>query len=79
VLGSLDHPGLPGCWAHSTHPGLPGVLGSFDSSKPTRGAGLIRLIQAYLGALDFTPGYIAERLCREEMLDLAGMMMSPRQ
>jgi hypothetical protein len=27
---------------------------------------------------DFAPGYIAER-CREELLDLAGMMTSPTQ
>jgi hypothetical protein len=25
---------------------------------------------------DSTPGYIAERVCREELLDLAGIMMS---
>jgi hypothetical protein len=28
---------------------------------------------------DFTPGFIAERSCREVMLDLAGMMPSPTQ
>jgi hypothetical protein len=28
---------------------------------------------------DFTPGYIAETACREELLNLAGMMTSPTQ
>jgi hypothetical protein len=28
---------------------------------------------------EFTPEYIAERACREELLDLAGMMTSPTQ
>jgi hypothetical protein len=28
--------------------------------------------------IDFTPGYIAERACRDELLDLAGMMTSPQ-
>jgi hypothetical protein len=28
---------------------------------------------------DITPGYIADRSCREEQLDLAGMMPSPTQ
>jgi hypothetical protein len=38
-------------------------------------------IQAYLlrQTTDFTPGYIAETACREELLDLAGMMTSPTQ
>jgi hypothetical protein len=30
-------------------------------------------------ATDFTPGYIADWLCWEELLDLAGMMPSPTQ
>jgi hypothetical protein len=40
--------------------------------------GVSTVIQAYLGycvirqITDFYPGYIAERACREELLDLAG-------
>jgi hypothetical protein len=30
-------------------------------------------------ANEFYPGYIAERACREEQLDLAGLMTSPTQ
>jgi hypothetical protein len=42
-------------------------------------------VQAYLGCCvtpsiyGLTPGYIVERACREELLDLADMMTSPTQ
>jgi hypothetical protein len=38
-----------------------------------------RPIASLRHAADITPGYIAEGSCREELLDLAGMMMSPTQ
>jgi hypothetical protein len=45
----------------------------FSVSRPTWG--IVSLRQT----TDFTPGYIAERACREELLDLAGMKTSPTQ
>jgi hypothetical protein len=37
------------------------------------------VIASHRQTTDFTPGYIAERAYREELLDLAGMMTSPTQ
>jgi hypothetical protein len=43
------------------------------SPRLTWGIASLRQTTAY------TPGYIAERACRKELLDLAGMMTSPTQ
>jgi hypothetical protein len=36
-------------------------------------------IASFRQTTNFTPGYIAERACREELLDIADMMTSPTQ
>jgi hypothetical protein len=43
------------------------------TTRPTWGIASLRQ------TTDFPPGYIAERACREELLDLVDMMTSPMQ